>query len=150
MTSKPPPGRQCGSCSLCCELLAVESPLSKPAGELCQYVGKRGGCAIHDNRPYPCRRFECGWLNGRLPRRWRPDKIGAVFAGAESNRGRVGVAVYEKHQGATMGRPDVRRYLLSLAAAGHPVAVYHPGTDTVNSVSGHKFNTEQLKVATHE
>lgn len=54
-------------------------------GKPCPYSTGHN-CAIYENRPeYPCRKFECGWLqkNSPLPEEYRPDKIGIIFVIAE-------------------------------------------------------------------
>lgn len=71
--------RQCGDCSLCCSALRIMT-FNKPAGHFCQYCPTgRGGCEIYTIRPTECRAFSCLWLDGELPRPWRPDKVGVVF-----------------------------------------------------------------------
>lgn len=78
--------RRCGSCQLCCKLLAVKSGwvgpgtntfhgLEKPAGVRCQHQRAGKGCAIYEVRPHCCEAFVCWWLAGDdahdLP---RPDR----------------------------------------------------------------------------
>lgn len=68
--------RTCGSCTLCCTYLEIESrpgystrvdngeDLARPAGTPCPYLGQ-SGCAIYLVRPPVCRQFLCDWLEGR-------------------------------------------------------------------------------------
>src|SRR4051812_14872278 len=51
-------GRECGTCTLCCKVAAVEE-LNKPNGVWCSHClsGKR--CTIYDQRPQSCRSFYC-------------------------------------------------------------------------------------------
>jgi uncharacterized protein len=54
--------RQCGECSLCCKLPAINE-LNKPANTWCRHVDHDcGGCSIYQDRPSVCRGFTCGWL----------------------------------------------------------------------------------------
>ncbi|MFY7929993.1 MAG: YkgJ family cysteine cluster protein [Oligoflexus sp.] len=69
-------GRSCGTCTLCCTYLEIESKpgfstrldtgedLAKPSGISCPYLGPRG-CTIYDARPLVCRQFACDWLMGQ-------------------------------------------------------------------------------------
>lgn len=45
------------------------------------------GCKIYEDRPTPCRTFECSWLKGEVPVEWKPDKVG-FFATVEP-QGRI-------------------------------------------------------------
>jgi hypothetical protein len=66
------PGRDCGSCTLCCKLLGV-TDLEKPRGQWCRHCEIGRGCRIYDTRPAGCREFFCGWLvDPRLSEAWRP------------------------------------------------------------------------------
>lgn len=75
--------RQCGSCTMCCKLLAVKE-LEKPACQWCSHVIQGKGCSIYETRPTACREFECAWLQGALPEDWRPDKVKFVVAAASA------------------------------------------------------------------
>src|SRR5262245_15487060 len=53
------PGRSCGECSLCCELLRIDS-LAKPVGTWCPHCKPgKGGCVIYGEHPVECQRFIC-------------------------------------------------------------------------------------------
>lgn len=52
------PGRECGTCTMCCEVLRIEA-LAKP--ELTPCTHQQGGCSIYPVRPSACREFFCGW-----------------------------------------------------------------------------------------
>lgn len=69
--------RSCGECTLCCTVLAVQD-IEKPSRTTCEHECDLG-CAIYDARPYSCKRFECLWLQRRLPIWARPDKIDVIF-----------------------------------------------------------------------
>jgi Fe-S-cluster containining protein len=67
------PGRSCGSCSLCCKVIAV-AELQKPAGQWCIHSARERGCNIHDVRPPSCRAFFCAWLiDPNLGPEWKPE-----------------------------------------------------------------------------
>lgn len=54
------PGRDCGSCSLCCILPDI-AEFDKPANEPCRHCLPGGGCDAYDVRPSTCRDFYCLW-----------------------------------------------------------------------------------------
>ena len=72
----------CGSCRVCCTVMAVEE-IAKPHGEACVHLcGK--GCSIYQFRPASCSEFECLWLQTQtrdapLPKSMRPDRCGVMF-----------------------------------------------------------------------
>ncbi len=78
--------RQCGACTLCCTVIAVEE-LGKAQGVDCQHSIPGKGCAIHRSplRPRACGRFECQWLIQRqMPDSFRPDLTGVVLTAIDS------------------------------------------------------------------
>ena len=79
-------GRSCGSCSLCCKVVAVDE-LAKPIGAWCPHCDRQKGCAIYEQRPPSCRMFICQWmLAAELGPEWKPDR--AKFAMLKSAGGR--------------------------------------------------------------
>lgn len=64
--------RTCGSCSLCCKLMAV--PDVTPANAWCTHCAPgHGGCRIYGTRPEPCREFACMWLiDAKFADYWYP------------------------------------------------------------------------------
>jgi hypothetical protein len=56
--------RECGKCTLCCELPEIEV-LHKPMFKKCDYQFE-GGCKFYQSRPRVCRNFSCMWLSGIL------------------------------------------------------------------------------------
>ncbi len=76
------PGRQCGGCTACCTMLAIDKPdIQKEAGVTCRHCAS--GCAIYETRPQLCRDFHCGWRQlPILDDSWRPDLSG-VFVEIE-------------------------------------------------------------------
>jgi len=77
------PGRECGSCSVCCKVLPIDTDeLQKQAGVACTHCIAAGGCGIYTTRPRVCRGYYCGWMTmPDLGDDWRPDKSG-VFINA--------------------------------------------------------------------
>ncbi|MDU4843818.1 MAG: hypothetical protein E6X49_22140 [Leclercia adecarboxylata] len=54
--------RVCGSCSVCCVSLRINTPgLKKKADIPCANIRPQGGCAIYNERPPVCRTWHCGW-----------------------------------------------------------------------------------------
>lgn len=81
------PGRACGSCTLCCKLIAVTA-LAKPPGTWCAHCVRGEGCGIYDARPAECRTFFCHWmLEKGLTPDWKPEK--AKFALVTSAGGHI-------------------------------------------------------------
>ena len=81
--------RVCGSCSLCCKLIAVRE-LNKEPGVWCAHA--RPGCRIYGRpeRPAGCGIFQCAWLERdpaatpdklTLPDSLRPDRCHVVLTG---------------------------------------------------------------------
>jgi len=71
--------RTCGSCGLCCKLVAVEE-LGKPAHQWCSHFTVGKGCAIYADRPGECRSFRCLWLmRPQLGDHWRPNRSRIVL-----------------------------------------------------------------------
>lgn len=69
----------CGSCSLCCKMMAVKE-LEKPPETWCTHARKGRGCSIYAERPESCRVFECVWLSSeKQPPSLRPDRIHGVL-----------------------------------------------------------------------
>ena len=72
-------GRRCGTCTLCCHLLAVQE-IGKPALTPCAHCTNGRGCQIYETRPRQCRLFNCHFLeNPKLGEEWRPSKSHIVL-----------------------------------------------------------------------
>lgn len=68
---------ECGECTLCCTLCAVED-IDKAAGIEC--INCSDKCDIYENRPQGCRDFNCAYV--QMPQvniAMRPDNCGVVF-----------------------------------------------------------------------
>lgn len=67
------PGRACGTCTLCCKVIAVVE-LDKPPGTWCVHCSKNG-CGIYETRPQGCRTYYCHWMLDRnFGPEWKPEK----------------------------------------------------------------------------
>lgn len=76
----PAPGRDCGTCTLCCKVYEVPV-LEKPAGTWCRHCTPGRGCGIHETRPEHCRAFFCLWMtDGRMPDHWKPERSKIVMS----------------------------------------------------------------------
>jgi hypothetical protein len=77
------PARECGDCTLCCKVMAIEE-LAKPAGAWCRDCKPGRGCLIYADRPPECRSFSCLWLvDDRLDQHWKPSKSKLVLTTSE-------------------------------------------------------------------
>lgn len=73
--------RSCGECQACCEAIGVyfaKDDFEKPPFQRCEHQCE-AGCAIYENRPRPCRVFNCTWILGWGREQDRPDKLGLVI-----------------------------------------------------------------------
>ena len=86
------PGRQCGDCTVCCTVMAIDKPeIQKEAGVTCRHCV--GGCTIYDTRPPLCRDYYCGWRQlPILDESWRPDRSG-VYVEVEPVEGTTGLSL---------------------------------------------------------
>lgn len=74
------PGRDCGTCTLCCKVYDVPS-LSKPAGKWCSHCTPGKGCGIHETRPTHCRSFFCLWMtDSHFTPEWKPERCKFVMS----------------------------------------------------------------------
>jgi hypothetical protein len=72
------PGRVCGTCTLCCKVVAV-TDLHKQPGVWCPHCVRSKGCGIYETRPKDCRTFFCHWMVEKgLSPEWKPER--AKFA----------------------------------------------------------------------
>jgi len=79
-------GRECGTCTLCCKVAAVEE-LEKPNGVWCSHCKSGKRCTIYERRPSSCRSFYCQWmLEKGLGPEWKPER--AKFAMVKTEGGR--------------------------------------------------------------
>jgi hypothetical protein len=111
--------RECGSCTLCCKVLAV-SALEKPAGTWCRHCRPGKGCGIYEERPQECRTFRCLWLaDPNFPEEFKPERSKIVFV-LEANASRV-VAHCDPGRPQTWRQEDNYRLLKNMAAVSAPL-----------------------------
>jgi len=109
------PGRGCGSCTLCCRVLAIDE-LDKPEGVACRHCESGRGCGIYPDRPESCRGFYCGYL--ALPfvgQHWFPDHCGMVVFPLSADR-RLAVHVDPANPDAWKAEPfhsDLRQWAVA-------------------------------------
>jgi hypothetical protein len=114
------PERSCGSCTLCCKVMAVPE-LAKPADQWCRHARKSAGCAIYETRPGICREFRCLWLQGLLPEECKPERAHAVVTTTTDNQNMV---IHEDHGYVGVGRQQLRPVIDAFIADGtHYVVV---------------------------
>jgi hypothetical protein len=96
--------KQCGTCTLCCKLLAVQE-INKPAATSCHHCDEGRGCKIYSARPTQCRLFNCYFLtNDKLGEAWRPSKSKIVVVITPDGR-RIGAHVDPERPGAWRREP---------------------------------------------
>ena len=111
-------GRSCGSCTLCCKLLAIPE-LGKARNEWCTHCDVGSGCRIYEDRPAPCREFYCGYLTwSTAGDHWFPARSKMVIA-AECDGERVVIHVDPARPNAWRQQPyyaDLKRWAAFAAA----------------------------------
>lgn len=77
--SAGPTKRECGNCSLCCKVMAIEE-LAKRAGSWCSRCSPGQGCRTYQDRPRECQDFSCLWLiDPRFGEHWKPNRSKIVL-----------------------------------------------------------------------
>jgi hypothetical protein len=118
------PTRTCGTCTLCCKLLAV-AELAKPANTWCQHcpTGK-GGCSIFESeeRPAACKSFRCAWLadqDGLLfPEEMKPERSRFVAYLSQAEGVPGGFWVFMEGQPGILDSKRVKALIHSVVASG--------------------------------
>lgn len=112
-------GRGCGTCQACCTIMRVDmeplAPTHKPERTRCGHLCS-AGCKVYDAKPESCSVFMCLWLamelfEERMPKKWRPDNIGAVVDVNEVGT----ITVHLKHENRWQNQGELRDMLLWLA-----------------------------------
>lgn len=79
ITSLSAPGRECGTCTLCCKVYDVPDA-GATAGNWCPNCLPGRGCKIYEARPQQCRAFLCLWMTQDfLGPEWKPEKARFVL-----------------------------------------------------------------------
>ena len=113
------PGKSCGECTMCCQVLTIEH-FDKDAGVLCKHCVLGGGCKIYKKRPDVCQDYECDWMMERsMPATLRPDKVGTILMeDADSDEYQ---AVCDPKKPMAWRHPLVFKFLLAKAKEGRTV-----------------------------
>jgi hypothetical protein len=118
------PGRACGTCTLCCKVIAVDD-FRKPPGVWCTHCVRGKGCGIYETRPKDCRTFFCEWmLVPSLGPEWKPER--SKFALVTGEGGHLTAFVDPGFPGAWRASPyfDMfKRWSLDGARAAPPRVV---------------------------
>jgi len=136
LADKSAVGRRCGECTLCCTYPRIGAPDGadwKKAWVTCKHcLGRK--CSIYDERPEPCRQFECLWLADTfIPKKFRPDKVNAFIV--ESKEGNAFVVhCGEKDKLVLMkGQSRFSKYILALAEANPVVVLTEKGAEPIGA-----------------
>jgi hypothetical protein len=80
-------GRECGSCTVCCDKPTInDENIQKPGNVRCMNIITGGGCRIYGDRPRVCSEFFCVWRAADyLDDTFRPDKSGLLITSTDQN-----------------------------------------------------------------
>ncbi len=133
-TATPPlvPGRDCGSCNVCCVALTINEPtLQKLQGFRCRHAQRDNGCAIYESRPPTCRAFYCGWRLLKWVREpLRPDTSGVLIRlhneVSADGATRLGIVLTLLHA-AALKAEGLAETVAAAVAADIPLYLHVPG-----------------------
>ncbi|MFA7261646.1 MAG: hypothetical protein WC068_01380 [Caulobacter sp.] len=125
--------RTCGDCTVCCTVLPIDADgFAKSSGVTCGHCVS-AGCAIHPDRPTPCRAFDCGWLQlPMLDDAWRPDRSGILIMADDDDI----PARYTERPGIKLLLVGERRTSLTLPMLGYVAGLVDGGMPTFIAVPG--------------
>lgn len=126
----------CGSCNLCCHLLAIPD-LAKPARMWCEHALRpHGGCAVHGLKASEpslaaCVSFECLWLQSqrrvdpteRLGIELRPNRCGVVMGPQDQDDPELLYVQVDPDKPQAWKAPLVAEYLDGILARGGRIEV---------------------------
>lgn len=117
--SKKSNKRECGDCTLCCQVLPVNIAES-PAGVLCKHCTK-SGCGIYESRWDICKEFKCLWLtNDKMSDNLRPDLIDVIF---EVVTDKIYIGTLNSHNVSKWLETDAIGYIKDLNKLGISVII---------------------------
>jgi Fe-S-cluster containining protein len=120
------PGRECGTCTLCCKVMRVDE-LESPAGQWCKHCSPGKGCGIHATRPPVCREFFCIWMYKKeIGPEWKPEKSKIILT-LEGDGARIAAHVDPSFPGAWRRSPfyeDLKRWSEVAASRQQQVSVW--------------------------
>jgi hypothetical protein len=132
------PGRECGSCTLCCKVYEVPS-LAKPAGKWCPHCAPGKGCGIWETRPDHCRSFFCLWMtDGGFGPEWKPERARFVMTVDPFSR-YLNVQLDPGHAGAWRQEPyygGLRQLAAALLREERLVVVLNGAHATIVTANG--------------
>lgn len=132
------PGRDCGTCTLCCKVYEVPS-LNKPMNKWCQHCTPGRGCGIHETRPDHCRSFFCLWMTeGWLGPEWKPETAKFVMTIDPVSRYML-IQVDPGQPKAWRQEPyysQLRRFAQAMLPSEQLVIVFNGKSGTVVTASG--------------
>jgi hypothetical protein len=149
------PNRDCGGCTVCCKVLAIDTPqLKKPPGLLCKHCVKGAGCGIYESRPSVCVTWFCGWRRLPLDDSWRPDRCGILITlvdeGIPSHyEKRVGLKFHLVDSLQRAQWPSFVTYIASLIDMRIPVFLSVPGLEGHDNKVAFLNDGMAAAVATH-
>ena len=115
---EPRAARECGTCTLCCKLMAIVE-LAKPPNLWCPHCAPGRGCKIYPDRPAECRSFACLWLQSdSLPEEAKPERSKIVVT-VEGERNQLVAHVDPAYPDAWKSEPW-SSWLRQMAIAGAP------------------------------
>ncbi len=124
------PGRDCGTCSVCCVDLTIDDPaLRKAQGIRCRNLNADDRCGIYLTRPNTCRIFYCGfrrldWVSETL----RPDTSGVLVGLAYADTARQTLCVsFTLLTRSALKAEGLAESVAAAVAAGLPVELIVPG-----------------------
>lgn len=127
------PGRDCGSCNVCCVSLTIDDPeLQKVQGFRCKNALADNSCAIYPARPHTCRDFNCGWRLLKWVRQsLRPDLSGVLIrlhyeVSAATKAQTLGV-IFTLLNKRALKAEGLAESVAAAVAAGVPVYLQIPG-----------------------
>ena len=127
------PGRDCGSCNVCCVSLTIDDPeLQKPQGYRCKNALPDNSCNIYPARPHTCRSFNCGWRLLKWVRQTlRPDLSGVLVRlhyeiAAANGSSTLGV-IFTLLNKRALKAEGLAESIAAAVSAGVPVYLQIPG-----------------------
>ena len=121
------PGRECGSCSMCCKVFRI-ADVDSPSAQWCRHIVHGRGCGIHATRPSVCRTFFCHYLrNPNLGPEWKPDRAKFILYTEMSGK-RLVIATDAATPSAWRNAPfyaQFKRWALAGARADHQILVFN-------------------------
>ena len=72
--------RNCSDCTLCCTWLIGEAyGHTFGCGKSCAFKIPTG-CSIYEKRPITCQKYQCAWLQGIIPYKYKPSTCGIIVS----------------------------------------------------------------------